>query len=121
MNKYDPDKTPAPAEWKQLSQEKQKELIKAYHDMIGIPVPNIEKHVTLHLIVEDQIAMGDSIPVGNEVSRLLKEGAGRHTVIHAVANAFVRLQEKGKEHPSIRPSPVSYFKELEALSGARLK
>lgn len=121
MNKYDPDKTPAPAEWNQLNKEKQYELIKAYHDMIGIPVPNIDRHVTLHLIVESQVAMGDEIPVGKEVSRLLEEGGSRHAIIHAVGTAFLHLQDKANEHPSIKPSPVSFFKELEALSGAKLK
>lgn len=121
MNKYDPDKTPDPAEWNQLDQEKQLELIKAYHDMIGIPVPNPERHAVLHLIVESQIAMGDVIPVQQQVSRLLAEGGGRHTVIHALGNAFLHLQEKAKEYPSIKPSPVSFFKEIEALNGANLK
>jgi hypothetical protein len=121
MTKYDPSKAPAPAEWNAESQEKQIQMIKAYHDMIGIPVPNLEKHATLHLIVESQIAMGDEIPVSKQVDRLLSEGADRHAVIHAIGNAFVHLQQKANEHPDIKTSPVSFFKEIEALEGAKLK
>ena len=82
MNKYDPSKAPTPTEWNALSHDAQLTIIKKYHDMIGIPVPNLEKHATLHLIIETQIAMGDEIPLSKEVDRLLSEGADRHSAIH---------------------------------------
>ncbi|MDH3981489.1 MAG: hypothetical protein OES84_01165 [Kiritimatiellaceae bacterium] len=121
MTKYDPSNAPSPSEWNDLSENQKLDMIKAYHEMIGLPVPNINFHAGLHLIVESQIAMGDAIPVNKEFTRLLSEGADRHAAIHAVATAFKHLKEKAELHPSIRPSVVSYYREIEALNGAKLK
>ncbi len=122
MKKYDPVKAPKPEEWNELNDEQRLNLIKAYHKEAGIKNDNEGLHAGLHLIVESQIAMGDQIPIAREVRRLVfLEGANRHNVIHAVGEAFVRLKERAKAHPSIKPSPVSFFREVEALKGADLK
>lgn len=45
-------------------------------------------HVTLHVIVENQILLGETTPVLAAMKRLAAEGLDRHEAIHAVAGVL---------------------------------
>ena len=59
-------------------------LVEAYHRRARIRPPNRRLHAVFHVIVENQIALGDELPVRDTVRRLMAEGLDRHEAIHAV-------------------------------------
>ena len=60
------------------------------HRRQGLDASKFKLHAWAHTIVENQIAMGDEIPVAEAIDRLIAEGLDRHEAIHAVA---ARLME----------------------------
>jgi hypothetical protein len=51
-------------------------------------LPNDRLHSAFHVIVENQFALGDELPVRRTVERLTNEGLDRHEAVHAVASVF---------------------------------
>jgi hypothetical protein len=48
-------------------------------------------HITVHVIIENQLAQGDPPEVAKTLERLLGQGMGRHGAIHAIAAAFMEV------------------------------
>jgi hypothetical protein len=63
-------------------------LAEAYHRRAGIEVPNMTLHATMHVIIENQVAMGDEPPVRRTIERLMGEGLDRHDAVHAVGSVL---------------------------------
>ena len=84
---YDPHIPPDPDEWLDLDEDERRIQIVDYHEREGIdPPPSGEDvHAAAHLIVENRIALGDEVPDGAAVERLMSEGLDRHDAIHALA------------------------------------
>ena len=53
------------------------------------PSPNAKVHAVMHAIIENQIALGDEIPVQRTAQRLMDEGLDRHDTIHAIGSVLV--------------------------------
>lgn len=45
-------------------------------------------HASMHVIIENQVAMGDELPVRRTIERLMGEGLDRHDAVHAVGNVL---------------------------------
>lgn len=88
MAPYNPLKAPDPAEWLALDEGERLRLIQAYHRRARVRLPNARVHAAMHAIVENQIAIGDEIPVRRTVQRLMAEGLDRHEAVHAVATVL---------------------------------
>jgi hypothetical protein len=84
MKRYDPAEQPDPTEWLALDEQERLRLVEAYHRHARIRVPKVQLHATFHVIVENQVALGDELPVRRAVRRLMDEGLDRHDAIHAV-------------------------------------
>lgn len=84
LTKYDPDRAPDPARWLAEDEVQRIDIIERYHrrERIGLPRPKV--HAILHLAVENQVALGDEMPVAETVQRLVRDGLSRHEAIHAV-------------------------------------
>jgi hypothetical protein len=63
VRRYDPLQTPEPGEWLSLDENECIRLVKDYHRRARIRLPNRKAHALFHVIVENQIALGDEIPV----------------------------------------------------------
>ena len=87
MTQYDPEKAPNPKEWLALDEWERANLIEDYHDSTGEELPNPQLHAVFHVIVENQIAMGEKVPA-RTLGRLMKEGLDRHEAIHAVGSVL---------------------------------
>lgn len=87
MNTYDPDVSPASAEWLQLDEAERLELVSRYHQRKQIRLPNAALHAVIHMVVENQLALGDHV-VTQTLSRLEDEGLGRHDAIHAIGSVL---------------------------------
>lgn len=50
-------------------------------------VPNL-LHATIHVVIENQAAFGDELPVRRTIERLMSEGLDRHDAVHAVGSVL---------------------------------
>jgi hypothetical protein len=83
MNSYDPDRAPNAERWLQADEAARLELVTHYHRQQRIPLPNENLHAVIHVVVENQLAMGESAVVA-ALARLQSEGLTRHDAIHAI-------------------------------------
>lgn len=86
--RYDPDMTPDPAGWLALDEGERTLLAEAYHRRARIELPNEKVHAVIHVVVENQVALGDELPVRRAIERLMTEGLDRHEAVHAVGSVL---------------------------------
>ncbi|MDF1861061.1 MAG: DUF1841 family protein [Verrucomicrobiales bacterium] len=115
---YDPDSPLLPDEWNQLSDLDKESTVSIYVRLCESEVENPTLHASIHVIIENQIAMGDEIPVAEVAHRLMKEGLSRHDTIHAIGSvlgeAMFSALKKGQEIDNEK-----YYADLGDLSAAR--
>jgi hypothetical protein len=74
-------------------------------------------HAALHVVVENQAALGDEIPVHRTLDRLMKEGIDRHDAIHAVASVLAeQMSDLVRSLPSQSDPNAAYYAALEKLT-----
>lgn len=88
LSEYNPMVAIDPAQWQALEESDRLDLILAFHQDAGVEIPDIETHATLHCVIENQIALGDEMPIAATLQRLLGEGLDRHDAIHAIASVL---------------------------------
>ena len=119
MNEYDPQITPDPEEWSFLDESERIEMIKHYHKKAGVKLPNATLHAGIHTAVENQVALGDEIPVGETLNRLMNEGLDRHDALHAVGEALAQHLHAIMTNPETAPSEDAYYRTLESLTASK--
>lgn len=118
MKMYDPNQEPCPDDWKSLDEAERIELVMTYHTMAGVEVPDEHLHAVVHVIVENQIALGAETPVKATLDRLMSEGLDRHDAIHAIGSVLLnRVYELLSNGGNVRGNE-EYFEELKQLSAA---
>ena len=118
MKSYDPNQAPDPQQWLALSETKRIELVRRFHRRSHIQLPNELVHATFHVIVENQIALGDQLPVASTLDRLMREGLDRHDAVHAIGYVLAGHMwdlQRGAVGPEADPNEA-YFEQLKALS-----
>jgi hypothetical protein len=129
MYRYDPLVAPNPQEWLAVDEQERIDSVVAYHRRAGIRVPNQKVHARVHVVVENQVAAGDELPVRRTAQRLMREGLDRHEVIHAIGwvliNYIADLIEQvdaqnadasRRSKPSDADPNAAYFAEIERLT-----
>lgn len=116
MKHYNPLKSPDPQEWLALDEHTRIAMVEEYHRRKRIRVPSIMAHAAFHVMVENQIAMGDELPVKRKLEQLMQEGLNRHDAIHAIASrlsnqVFYAMKRGQSSDPS-----KAYFASLEDLT-----
>jgi uncharacterized protein len=91
MERYDPLKAPDPQEWLSLDEQERLDLVEEYHRRARVELPNATGHAIAHVIVENQIALGDELAVERTLNRLVAEGLDRHDAVHAIGLVLVGL------------------------------
>src|SRR3989442_3758952 len=113
MNSYDPDRSRAAADWLQLDEGERIELVSSYHRRKKIQLPNGQLHAVIHVVVENQLALGESVVV-ETLARLQREGLSRHDALHAIGSVLAAdLYELMQE--SSEATGDSYRRYLEQL------
>lgn len=84
LTKYDPDRAPDPERWRVQNEMDLIDIVERYHRREGVLLLNPRQHAALHVMVENQVALGDRTPVDDAVQRLMGEGMSRHDAIHAI-------------------------------------
>jgi hypothetical protein len=112
MRAYDASVAPHAASWLRFDEQDRLDLAVRYHRRIRADLPNERVHAAIHVIIENQLAMG--IPeVVETLARLRREGLTRHDSIHAIGSVLI-------EHLSDliaggRPDPDANTRYLDAL------
>jgi len=87
---YDPDRYIDADEWESTDDGEKAILVEDYHERAGFELPNARLHAHLHVIVENQVAIGDELPVKTTLDRLMAAGLGRHDAIHAIGSVLMK-------------------------------
>src|SRR5262249_22992459 len=99
----------------------QLQLVESYHRRTRAPVPKggARIHALFHVVVENQVALGDKTPVKQTVQRLMAEGLDRHDAVHAVGSVLAGhmndLLRGAEPNPTGDPN-TAYYAQLEALT-----
>ena len=84
---YDAQQAPDAEEWLALEDEERNDAVVDYHEEIGEKLPSLKIHAIVHVIVENEIAMGEEAPV-QALERLVSERLDRHEAIHAIGSVL---------------------------------
>ena len=87
----DPLEAPEPKEWLAIDEAERIQLAQDYYRRARVRLPNEKLHAVFHVVVENQIALGDEIPVQSTLQRLMVEGLDRHEAIHAIASVLAEF------------------------------
>ena len=117
MKRYDPLRAPDLEQWQSLDEDEKIALVQDFHRRARIRLPNETTHAIAHVVVENQIALGDETPVRRTIQRLMSEGLDRHDAIHAVVSVLVGHMNNmiRSPNPGVDPNAV-YFAALERLT-----
>ncbi len=116
---YDPLVAPDPDDWQSMGEDERMMLVMKYHREAGVELPNERTHAAIHVIVENQIALGDEVPTQATVERLIREGLDRHDAIHAVGSVLVNFIHELLDDGDAAPSANQrFYDELKKLKAA---
>lgn len=94
LTRYDPNRAPDPERWLRTDEGQRIDIVGRYHKRAGIRLPSPRIHAAIHVMVENQVAMGDETPVAATLQRLMGEGVDRHEALHAIGSVLaVHLNE----------------------------
>ena len=80
-------------------------------------MPNLRMHVAIHVVVENQVALGGKIPVEKTLTRLMREGLSRHDAVHAIGSVLSgRIFDLVKHGPRELDVNADYYGQLEKLT-----
>ena len=88
MAHYDPDSSPDTKWWLGLDDIERTRLVTAAHRKVQFNPGAKQFHSTLHVIVENQLALGAPAAVSQALVRLTSEGLTRHDAVHAIASVL---------------------------------
>ncbi|MBI3014766.1 MAG: hypothetical protein HYY65_06855 [Candidatus Tectomicrobia bacterium] len=87
MKRYDPERGPDADDWLGVGEGERIELVESYHRRKRIRLPNARLHAGMHVIVENQLALVETVVV-DTLARLQEEGLSRHDAVHAIASVL---------------------------------
>ena len=120
MTTYDPDKEPVADDWLGTDEGARIELVASYHRRARVRLPNARLHATIHVIVENQLALAGPI-VMETLARLQGEGLSRHDAVHAIGSVLAgHIYEllKAPPAPGQAAPHGAYFDGLKRLTAA---
>ena len=120
---YDADVEPDTEKWLELAEQERLEAVFVFHRRLRAPhpkTPNLRVHALMQCVVENQVALGEEIPVKSVLERLLSDGLDRHDAIHAIGSVLAGHMHnlaQGGEEPSVNEDANQpYYRELAALT-----
>src|SRR5215471_21073083 len=87
MDSYNPEHAPVGNEWLEIDEDDRLLLVEQYHRDARIRLPKSARrlHASIHMIVENQLALNDE-PVVRALDRLMNEGLTRHDALHVIGS-----------------------------------
>jgi hypothetical protein len=118
--RYDPDRKPDSATWLDLDEEERIAKVVAYHRAKRVKLENERIHAIAHMLVENQIALGEPPQVPETLARLMNEGLSRHDAVHAVGSVLLGVVFQVVRKPNDKHDPnTQYHQRLAELTAAR--
>jgi hypothetical protein len=115
--RYDPEEAVDPEEWLASDEQERIEAVRRYHRRKKIRMPNDRAHAVMHVVVENQVALGKEFPAESVLARLMREGLDRHEAVHAIASVLARHMFralKGGDGSDLNPKYVEGIQRLTA-------
>ncbi len=119
MQKYDPMLEPDPEGWEALDEDERISVVMEHHQEAGIELPDEYTHALLHVVVENQIALGEETPVEAVLRRLIDENLDRHDAVHAIASILVNHMHELIHGEDAELDNADYYAELEKLTAEK--
>jgi len=117
MESYDPEQPIDPEGWNALDEAERQVLVERHHRKIHIKVPNLRAHAAIHVVVENQVALGDEFPAQETLTRLMGEGLSRHDAIHAIGSVLAEhMWNLLKDDATDKDHNAEYSRQLEELT-----
>jgi len=110
--KYDPLNPITPDQWLALDEDERLSMVFAYLDGIDESIEEKQVLGMLLTVAENQVALGDEMPVKAAVDRLEMEGLDRFTALLAVQEVFGELMQDMAQNPDLEYSPELHKKRL---------
>jgi len=110
---------PAPERWEVLDEDERISVVMEYHQEAGIELPDEYAHALLHVVVENQIALGEETPVEAVLCRLIDENLDRHDAVHAIASILVNHMHELMHGEDSELGNDEYYAELEKLTAEK--
>ena len=88
---YEADEHPDPDTWLELDETERIDLVIDYHRRTGVQLENPQYHAIAHVVVENQVALGEATSVPETLNRLMDGGLDRHDAIHAIGNILMDI------------------------------
>jgi hypothetical protein len=115
--RYDALRPPDPRTWLAHAEAERIEAVEAYHRKHRLHVPNLLLHATFHVVVENQVALGEDTPVHQTLIRLMEEGLDRHDAVHAIGSVLASHVYDILKAPEVQTDPnAAYYSELRQLT-----
>lgn len=115
LTRYDPDRAPDPERWRAQDEMELMELVQRHHRREGIRLIDERVHASLHVMVENQVALGPQTPVADAVARLMGEGMSRHDAIHAIGAVLQKHAFRAKS-AGVPVSREAYYADVRAVT-----
>ena len=116
---YDAIEQPESEIWLDLDETERVDLVIDYHRRIGVQLETPELHATAHVVVDNQVALGDATPVPETLDRLMDEGLDRHEAVHAIGSILMRIMFDAVHKPDDGSDiNANYYRELTLLTAA---
>lgn len=116
MQFYDPMLELDPKRWDLLDEDERVSVVMKYHQEAGIELPDEYTHALLHVIIENQIALGEETPVEAVLRRLTDDNLDRHDAVHAIANILANHMFELMRGENAALGNCDYYSELEKLT-----
>jgi hypothetical protein len=116
---YDANDQPHSATWLELDENERIDAVMDYHRRAKVRVENLELHAMTHVVVENQVALGEATAVPATLNRLMHEGLDRHEAIHAVGSILMSIVFDVLQAPDAGGDiNARYSRELATLTAA---
>jgi Domain of unknown function (DUF1841) len=119
MQKYDPMLEPDRQWWEALDDDERISMVMDHHQEAGIEPPDEYTHASLHVVVENQIAMGEETPVEAVLCRLVDENLDRHDAVHAIASILINHMHELLRGEDAALDNDDYYAELDKLTAEK--
>ena len=104
-----------------MSEDAQIRIVREYHKSGAPELLKEELHAAFHVMVENQLASGES-PVVGTLDRLIDEGLDRHEALHAISSVLMEHMYDNVHRGSTGDNTKEmYYQDLAHLSAAEWK
>src|SRR5438876_8943712 len=99
--RYNANERPHSATWLERDENERIDAVMDYHRRAGAKLENLKLHAITHVVVENQVALGEPTSVPATLNRLVDEALDRHEAIHAMGGILMSIVSDVSHHPDV--------------------